>query len=66
MYKNSLDTFWKVLRFEGFFGLYRGEFRAHNHVRGESQAHNHVRGESQSCCEHRSSSRFNVAKVISV
>ncbi|KAB0397779.1 hypothetical protein E2I00_013925 [Balaenoptera physalus] len=24
MYKNSLDCFKKVLRYEGFFGLYRG------------------------------------------
>lgn len=26
MYKNSFDCFKKVLRYEGFFGLYRGEF----------------------------------------
>jgi hypothetical protein len=25
MYKNSFDCFKKVLRYEGFFGLYRGE-----------------------------------------
>ena len=25
MYKNSFDCFFKVLRFEGFFGLYRGQ-----------------------------------------
>ena len=25
MYKNSFDCFSKVLRFEGFFGLYRGQ-----------------------------------------
>ena len=26
MYKNSFDCFKKVLRYEGFFGLYRGEY----------------------------------------
>lgn len=26
MYKNSFDCFKKVLRYEGFFGLYRGKF----------------------------------------
>lgn len=26
MYKNSFDCFKKVLRYEGFFGLYRGEW----------------------------------------
>ncbi len=25
MYKNSFDCFKKVVRYEGFFGLYRGE-----------------------------------------
>uniref|UniRef100_A0A8C7R2Z5 Solute carrier family 25 member 13 n=1 Tax=Oncorhynchus mykiss TaxID=8022 RepID=A0A8C7R2Z5_ONCMY len=27
MYKNSLDCFKKVLRYEGFFGLYRGQYQ---------------------------------------
>lgn len=27
MYKNSFDCFKKVLRYEGFFGLYRGKFK---------------------------------------
>lgn len=26
MYKNSFDCFKKVVRYEGFFGLYRGEY----------------------------------------
>lgn len=26
MYKNSFDCFKKVLRYEGFFGLYRGQY----------------------------------------
>lgn len=28
MYKNSFDCFKKVLRYEGFFGLYRGQCHA--------------------------------------
>lgn len=26
MYKNSIDCFKKVVRYEGFFGLYRGQW----------------------------------------
>lgn len=26
MYKNSFDCFKKVVRYEGFFGLYRGKY----------------------------------------
>ena len=26
MYKHSVDCFFKVLRYEGFFGLYRGNY----------------------------------------
>lgn len=31
MYKNSIDCFKKVVRYEGFFGLYRGQSR-HRHA----------------------------------
>ena len=42
MYKNSFDCFFKVLRFEGFFGLYRGQNSGVSYITLESNYTVHI------------------------
>ena len=39
MYKNSVDCFRKVVRYEGVFGLYRGESLPHTHTATHTHTH---------------------------